>query len=155
MKITSTLTLTFICLQLFACSCNQPVEPVAEPDVTENTDTMKIKITIGEKTLTATLNDSPTAKDFASLLPLTLTLRDYNATEKISDITRKLSAKDAPAGHDPAPGDITYYAPWGNLAIFYKDFSYSTGLISLGKIEGDLSTLSAARDLKASIELFQ
>jgi hypothetical protein len=31
-------------------------------------------------------------------------------------------------------GDITYYAPWGNLAIFYRDFGYSPGLVRLGHI---------------------
>ncbi|WP_337926728.1 cyclophilin-like fold protein [Paenibacillus caui] len=30
---------------------------------------------------------------------------------------------------------ITYYAPWGNLAIFYRDFRYSSGLIKLGSID--------------------
>jgi Cyclophilin-like family len=36
------------------------------------------------------------------------------------------------AGSDPSIGDIAYYAPWGNLALFYKDFGYSNGLITLG-----------------------
>ncbi len=43
--------------------------------------------------------------------------------------------KDAPAGYKPSVGDITFYAPWGNLAIFYKGFSYSNGLIVMGKID--------------------
>jgi hypothetical protein len=42
-------------------------------------------------------------------------------------------------------GDIAYYAPWGNLAIFHKDFGYSDGLIILGKIDGDVDALNAAR----------
>ena len=78
--------------------------------------------------MTATLNESKTAQDFASLLPLTLTLQDYNGTEKISDLSRRLSTQDAPAGVDPGVGDIAYYAPWGNLAIFYRDFGYSREL---------------------------
>ena len=49
-------------------------------------DGMKIRITIGHKTVTATLIDSDTARDFVSLLPLTLTLEDYNKTEKVSDL---------------------------------------------------------------------
>ncbi|MET9503768.1 cyclophilin-like fold protein [Streptomyces sp. NPDC006622] len=27
------------------------------------------------------------------------------------------------------PGDLTYYAPWGNLAVFYHDASYAQGLV--------------------------
>ncbi len=150
-----------VCLGSHFSACQPEHEqiPLAAQDEilndSSNTATMQIKITVGEKTLTATLYDSPAAKDFASLLPLTLTLRDYNSTEKISDLPRKLSTKDAPAGHDPSPGDITYYAPWGNLAIFYRDFSYSTGLVLLGKIDGDLGTLSAPGNLEATIERMQ
>ena len=58
------------------------------------------------------------ARDFISLLPLTLTLEDYAKTEKISDLPRTLTKERAPAGSDPSVGDITYYSPWGNLAIF-------------------------------------
>jgi hypothetical protein len=48
----------------------------------EKTSTAKMRIKLGGKTLTATLADNATARDFVSLLPLTLTLRNYGATEK-------------------------------------------------------------------------
>ena len=67
--------------------------------------------------ISGTLTDSPTARDFASLLPLTVTLKDYAGTEKISDLPKRLSTEGAPKGFDPSVGDIAYYAPWGNLAI--------------------------------------
>jgi hypothetical protein len=116
-------------------------------------DSMKVRITIGEKVFTAALTDSETARDFVSLLPLTLTLEDYAGTEKISDLPKKLSTKGAPAGSDPSAGDIAYYAPWGNLAIFYKDFGYSNGLIILGKVDGDMEAFNTAGSVKATIEL--
>jgi len=40
-------------------------------------------------------------------------------------------------------GDITYYAPWGNLAIFYRDFDYSRGLVRLGRIDSGIEALAA------------
>jgi hypothetical protein len=58
---------------------------------------MKLRLTIGETVLTARMEDNPTTRDFLSLLPLTLTIRDYNSTEKISELPKKLSAKNAPA----------------------------------------------------------
>jgi hypothetical protein len=85
-------------------------------------NTMKIRLTINGKQLNGTLVDSETARDFASLLPLTVTLEDHAGTEKIVYLPRKLSTKGAPSGSDPSAGDIAYYAPWGNLALFYKDF---------------------------------
>jgi len=104
---------------------------------------MKIKITAGNTVLTATMLDNATSHDFMSLLPMTLTLEDYAATEKIGDLPRKLSTQGAPPGHDPSIGDITLYAPWGNLAIFYKDFDYASGLVNLGRIDSGIDKLSS------------
>jgi hypothetical protein len=125
---------------------------ISAPAIAQETPTMKIRLTVDGKAIEATLLDNASARDFASLLPLTLTLEDYNSTEKISDLPRKLSTAGAPAGVDPAPGDIAYYAPWGNLAIFYKDFGYSKGLIRLGRIESGLDALAGRDSLKATVE---
>ncbi len=91
---------------------------------------MHIRLVIDGTELHGRLDDTAAGRDFASLLPLTLTISDFHATEKISDLPRKLNIKGAPAGSEPAAGDITYYAPWGNLALFYRDFAYSDGLVS-------------------------
>lgn len=117
---------------------------------------MKIKITLNDsQVITATLEDSETAKDFAALLPLDLKLDDYNKTEKISDLPKKLTRKDAPASIDPDIGDITYYAPWGNLAIFYRDFGNSPGLIRLGKIDSGAEAFNTSGPLTAKIEILK
>lgn len=128
-------------------------DKLAAEATTQRKSNMKINLKLPDKTLTATLYDTPTARDFASLLPLTLTLEDYSKTEKISDLPRKLTKDDAPAGADPSVGDIAYYAPWGNLALFYKDFRYSDGLILLGKLDGGAETLRVPGSVKATIEL--
>ena len=106
---------------------------------------MKIRLFIGDSVHMATLLDTPVARDFASQLPLTLALKDYESTEKIADLPRKLNIEGAPKGHDPSPGDIAYYAPWGNLAIFYRDFGYSPGLVPLGRIDAATTTALAAK----------
>ena len=72
----------------------------------------------------------------------------------ISYLPRKLLTEGAPAGSDPAIGDVAYYAPWGNLALFHKDFRYSSGLVHLGKIDSGLAALSTPGSSKATIELF-
>lgn len=107
---------------------------------------MEIRMTIGEIVLNARLLDNATSRDFLSLLPITLTLRDYAGTEKASDLPRRLSTDGAPAGAAAAVGDIAYYAPWGNLAIFYRDFGYAAGLVRLGKIESGIEQLAVASD---------
>lgn len=116
------------------------------------TQDMKIQLTVDGRTVTATLANNPTTRDFLSLLPLTLTLEDYAGTEKIAYLSRKLSNEGAPAGIDPEVGDITYYAPWGNLALFYKDFGYAKGLIKLGSIDGGMEVFSISGSVSVTIE---
>jgi hypothetical protein len=122
---------------------------------TEQADSMRISIKAEDKVVTATLIDSKTTRDFISLLPLTLTLEDYARTEKISDLPKRLSTEDAPPGSDPSVGDIAYYAPWGNLAIYYRDFGYSNGLVILGKIDGDIKALNVPGSVEVTIERIQ
>lgn len=106
-------------------------------------ENMKIRLIIGEKVLDATLADNAAARDFLSLLPISLTLRDYASTEKVSDLPRRLATDGTPAGVDPNVGDITYYAPWGNLAIFYRDFGYAEGLVKLGHLDSGIEVLTS------------
>ena len=114
--------------------------------------TVKIRLTFDGTAVEATLLDNATARDFLSLLPLTLTLEDYASTEKIGYPPRKLSTAGAPAGLDPSVGDIAYYAPWGNVAIFSKDFGYSAGLITLGRIDSSIAALTVPGSRKVTIE---
>lgn len=113
---------------------------------------MNIRLTINGQVLSATLEDNASALDFFGLLPLTLNLEDYASTEKIARLPKKLSTAGAPAGMTPSVGDITYYAPWGNLAIFYKAFGHADGLVKLGRIDVDIQALRAGGPLKARIE---
>jgi hypothetical protein len=142
-----------IIFHLQATSKGTEKETTADSGTTQGKDMMKLKITIGTKTATAVLYDNQTSRDFASLLPLSLTLTDYNNTEKIGDLSKKLDTKGAPAGFAPTTGDIAYYAPWGNLAIFYKDFGYSNGLVSLGKITGGAGAFNIGGPIPVKIEL--
>jgi hypothetical protein len=122
-----------------------------QPETTE--EPMRIRISVADQTFTAVLEDSEAARDFAALLPIELTLSDYNRTEKVADLPRRLSTAGAPEGVDPTVGDIAYFAPWGNLAIFYRDFGYSRGLVRLGRLEGDAERLAALDAGPARIEI--
>jgi hypothetical protein len=115
---------------------------------------VRLKITIGDSVTTATMEDNATARDFLSLLPMSITLKDYNKTEKVSDLPKTLTTKGAQSGIKPRVGDITYYAPWGNLALFYKDFAYSSGLILLGKFDAAV-TLNGSESLVAKFEIIE
>jgi hypothetical protein len=116
---------------------------------------MKIRMNVEGEVVTATLDDNAASRDFVSLLPLTLTLKDYAETEKVSDLPKRLSTEGAPPGADPSVGDIAYYAPWGNLAIYYRDFGYSNGLVRLGKIDSGAEALNRPGPLRVTIEIVE
>ena len=136
-------------------SASQHNESMAMPIAkkSEVKSEVKIRIIIADTRLTATLVYTQAARDFVTLLPLDLTLADYNGTEKITDLPAKLSYKDAPEGYIPKVGDIAYFAPWGNLVLFYHGFDYSRGLIRLGQIDGSVEALMGDSDIKVRIEL--
>lgn len=133
---------------LAACTCapSTSAQPPQEDRV------IHIHITLGEQVLPATLDDSPAGRDFAALLPLSLTLEDYAHTEKVAQLPRALTTQGAPGSYAASAGDLTYYAPWGNLAIFYKDFRSASGLVRLGQISGDLQALRRSGDLQVQIK---
>jgi hypothetical protein len=70
------------------------------------------------------------------------TRRTTKESRYAADVTRS----------DLSVGDIAYYAPWGNPAIFYRDFGYSRGLIQFGQIDSGIEALHPLRELKATIE---
>jgi hypothetical protein len=115
----------------------------APPAKTERATGMRIQLTSGRnEPVIVRLNDSEAARDFVSLLPLRLTFKDHARTEKVSDLPRSLTSKGAPPGFDPSVGDLAYYAPWKNLALYYRDFGYSDGLVPLGAVESGSGSLA-------------
>ena len=88
---------------------------------------MKVHLIANGAPVTAVLYDNAAARDLMNLLPLELTLEDYASAEKIAYLPRKLDTAGAPPGFQPSSGDLAYYAPWGNLAIFYRDQPFAGG----------------------------
>ncbi|WP_246683534.1 cyclophilin-like fold protein [Labrys sp. KNU-23] len=103
---------------------------------------MRIGISFNRQSMTATLEDNPSARDFASLLPLDdLSIDNYADNEKISYLPRKLTEEGSGPFGDERAGDLCYYAPWGNLAFFYASYRWSRGLIRLGRLDGGFEPL--------------
>ena len=114
--------------------------------------TTKIKLTFEGNEIYALINNSKAGDDFLSLLPLSVKAEDFNSTEKIFYLSKKLNTQNEPDGINPKAGDITYYAPWGNIAIFYKNFRYSNNLIYLGKFE-NTSDIEKLSNIKGNFDI--
>lgn len=121
-----------------------------EPEVAS----LKVKISVGDRIISATMEDNAAGRDFLSRLPLEVTLNDFNnTTEKIFYPEPVLTLEGVTRGCAPVPGDITIYAPWGNVAIFCKNWSHSNDLIKIGHIDGDgISALTVGGDIKVKFE---
>jgi len=96
---------------------------------------VKIRIAVGSTIMIAELDNNATARDFLSLLPLTVTLRDYGHAEKVSGaLSRRLSEAGAPESAAGKTGEIAYYAPWRNIAFYRGQGPDAQGVIRIGKI---------------------
>ncbi|MFD5464583.1 cyclophilin-like fold protein [Kitasatospora sp. NPDC127059] len=109
---------------------------------------MNIRVTLDGTPVEAVLNDSPAARDLAAMLPLTVALEDFHGTERIGYPPRKISTSGTSAPAVAKAGDIAYYAPWGNLALFHKDGpAPSPDLLILGRLDTDPDAIARARKI--------
>ncbi|MDD2648500.1 MAG: cyclophilin-like fold protein [Eubacteriales bacterium] len=105
---------------------------------------LALRLTLGSgKSITVTLEDNSASRSLVAQLPLTLSFEDYNGVEKIAYLTDELDLSAAPSSCDPQVGTLAYYAPWGNLSIFYNDFRESESLIPLGRLDDGIEALGA------------
>ena len=116
---------------------------------------MKIRIFFDEHDFTATLEDSASTRDFLSMLPLDLTASDFAHNEKIAYLPRKLDETAHGPFPNTAPGDVCYYIPWGNLALFHGDYVSTRDLIRLGRLDGGVEPLLTRGKFPLRIERIQ
>jgi 4-carboxymuconolactone decarboxylase len=115
---------------------------------------MKIKLTIDDRVLTATLQDNKTAHDFVSLLPLTLTMNDLFSREKSGHLPRAIS-EEGERIHSYEVGQIVYWSPGLNVAIFYRDDRQAIpdpGIIVIGHLDSGIEALNIEGPVKVKIE---
>lgn len=132
--------------------CVLCIQPANSPGAAMSTPETRIRILSGNHEAVVVLHDNPVSRDFVTLLPMTVTFKDYAGAEKITYPPRKLTTDGGVTG-DMFEGDFAYYAPWGNLAVFYKGFGKGSGLYILGRIESNKEWLAGLHEgVAASIE---
>ena len=112
-------------------------------------DSMKISINVDGKTIIFQLNNSNAAKELYIQLPLKINVENYSDNEKIFYPPQKLSTNNTPKAN-AKNGTLAYYAPWGNVVIFYKDFGTANGLYEIGNI---LSGKEHIENISGTIEV--
>ena len=103
---------------------------------------MKIKVTSNGKNTVFQLNSSTAARELYAQLPLNIKVENFGGNEKIFYPPKKLATDNTPRANAEA-GSLSYYAPWGDVVMFYKDFGSASGLYELGKAVSGAENISA------------
>lgn len=99
---------------------------------TEETGSRQISVQFGENTVIYELNDSPAADSLYEQLPITTEVEDFSTNEKIFYPSQELDTSDSPVAEGGA-GTLAYYAPWGDVVMFYDNYSVNDSLFELGQ----------------------
>lgn len=112
-----------------------------EPQTTEEVHEMKLTLTIGGQTFSATLLDNETARAFFAQLTLTLDMSELNGNEKYFYMDGSLPTNASCPGQIKA-GDLMLFGD-NCLVLFYESFSTSYSYTRLGQLD-DPAGLAAA-----------
>lgn len=114
----------------------------------------KIKMSFDKKEIIIRIFENESSKDFLSKLPMTLVFEDFAKTEKIAYLNKKLIIDKVSSSKETS--DFCYYAPWENLAVFYKGYGTDDGLVKLGIIESGKDKLTQIKDgTKIKLEVLE
>jgi hypothetical protein len=83
---------------------------------------MQITITSKDKSASFRLYDTDAAKELYEQLPLTLELSNFRNAQWMFYPPKKLHVKASEAYHEGKKGELSYYEPWGDVFMLYKDF---------------------------------
>lgn len=117
------------CLGYMAADSSAETEETGETEQEE----MQISVTCGEDTVIYQLNHSAAAVSLWEQLPLTIEVEDYSTNEKIFYPPQALDITDTPMA-DEGAGTLAYYEPWGDVVLFYGDYSENPSLYELGHV---------------------
>lgn len=114
---------------------------------------IKVKITVGKETLTATFLDNATTRSLTSRFPLTVPMEDLYAREMCYHFPEALPAEEAGrSGYEV--GDIGYWTPRHSLVIFYKqNGEVISNLQKIGRIDSGVELFSRTGDVDVTFEL--
>ena len=60
-------------------------------------------------------------------------MEDFSTNEKIFYPPQELDISDSPLAQSGA-GTLAYYAPWGDVVMFYGDYNENSSLYELGQV---------------------
>jgi hypothetical protein len=120
-------------------------------------DAQRIRIRMGDQTVTATLNSSEAARDLVAMLPLSIRMRDHLRREKTGPIPGPLSERTE-GNPNYQSGDLGYWRPGGNFVIFYRQDGLtipSPGIVILGRVNSGAEIFDVPGPVEVTVELIR
>ena len=111
---------------------SQPQETTSSETEETDMESAQIAVTCGDVQVVYALNDSPAVQSLLSQLPLTVEVENFSTNEKVFYPPRELDTSDTPLAVGGA-GTLAYYAPWGDVVLFYDSFGPNASLYELGQ----------------------
>lgn len=155
MKLLTTMMLA-VCMSFSLSACesntleNEPETPVTpqHPDEEEDDDSntgtrTAITLTIGETVLEGYLNDSRSARDLISRLPVTITL-NKGTHDYCGGITPALAYDESDVQNGWKNGDLAFWTVGNDFVIFHSDeenSSSTSNIVHIGAVTSDLETV--------------
>lgn len=138
------------CGQTQSESAPQPVTETASGQVPQASEpesaadaVRRIRVQANGNTIVFELNDSQAAQALYEQLPLTVEVENFSTNEKIFYPPEELAVANTPAAESGDAGILAYYAPWGDVVLFYDDFRSASGLYELGHAVSGSEHISA------------
>lgn len=120
---------------------NEEPEPEEEPNNEEEVIVSDFTMRVNNQTFQATIEDNQTAREFISLLPMTVTLKDHLSNEKFFDLSSGLTTNSSNPGRIKI-GDLMLFGSI-TLVLFYDSFNTSYSYTRIGSIEDPESLAQA------------
>jgi hypothetical protein len=113
----------------------------------------KIRVRIGGRTLTATVARNGTARDFLSLLPLSLRMRDLSVREKTAALPRAL-ARGGTRRSTFAAGDIVYRPGGRSVVVYHRGGAEipGPGSVLLARLDAHARAFSVPGTVRVRVE---
>ncbi|MFM2481538.1 cyclophilin-like fold protein [Celerinatantimonas sp. YJH-8] len=93
---------------------------------------MQVKVTANGHHATFRLYDTQAAHIFFQQLPLSLELSNFRDAQWMFYPPQRLPVQANEAYHDGQQGELSYYAPWGDVFMLYHDFYAGDEMHRLG-----------------------
>ena len=112
-------------------------------------------MTIADTDYKVTVDENTQAgKLFLNSLPLTLSFENFGSNERVAYLSKRLDMDSYDSHLSVKRGDMTYYVPWGNLAVFRKAYSSPSDLAPIGSMsENAISALEQSGDSEVSFKI--